>query len=87
MKATAFIDVLMLNRLRAPAHLQPAVWSGLHKVNVVRTTAPAGKMGNKNGKLPSLALRISALFELFTAFFARMRNRRHANQFPTLQGR
>ena len=83
-KATAFIDVLMSYPLKERrAHCNLLFGLDLHKVNVVPApTAPAGKMGNKTEKLPSLALRISALL---TAFFARMKTAVNANEFPTLQ--
>ncbi|MDU6454478.1 MAG: hypothetical protein E6543_24400, partial [Enterobacter hormaechei] len=48
-------------------------------------TAPAGKMGNKNGKTTKPRVTDLGSFELFTAFFARMKTAVNANEFPTLQ--
>lgn len=71
-KATAFIDVLMSYPLKERrAHCNLLFGLDLHKVNVVPApTAPAGKMGNKTEKLPSLALRISALLSFYRVLCA-----------------
>ncbi len=87
MKATAFIDVLMSYPLKERrAHCNLLFGLDLHKVNVVPApTAPAGKMGNKNGKTTKPRVTDLGSFELFTAFFARMKTAVNANEFPTLQ--
>ncbi len=68
------------------AHCNLLFGLDLHKVNVVPApTAPAGKMGNKNGKTTKPRVTDLGSFELFTAFFARMKTAVNANEFPTLQ--